>query len=661
MICALSLTNGPTPRATPGRAELRRTISLAFVFAWLYLLLSAGVTAAQHDGAANSAPPPPAGDGTLRVQVKHKEASARSGGLDVALYALDPSGQPGFASGQTDSEGRSAFEGISNDPAIIYLVGVRYREIPFGERITFAQDATTATVQIEISDPTDQVGDVAVEELRTRIDWMGDRIVVREILKLRNGGNEVVLLPVDDPARAITRRPLDPEASDFTAGPTSIGDGVGLANGAVRFWGPLYPGEQSIEYQYSLPTATLDSRLTVTMREAIERVVIVAGTRGLGISGEGLIASSDVSGDRGQRLSAWARSGLAAGTPLEVALALPETRKDASLIEAPRTDIWLEIDDAQLTARVDLSLRVEPGTPVAGSPSDPLFHVSIPSGATLNGVAPETEGLGLVPTEDGGFDVVGPIGPGESSLSYSYRMPAGAEGASLDLRFPREVSTLNVLIADTEVKVESTRLHRRRPFRSGTRNYLHREAYNVSETEVVDITLTPIVKTVIPRNVTMALTIVAAAAGIFFLVAPLRRTSRTPLTDEDKATPTRLERENVYVAIQDLDHDFETGKLEREDHETMRAGLRARAIELLREERNLAATQTQHQSAAPPQPAVAGTDAGDGPEARGTTASTTRFCPHCGQAIDPHWKFCSHCGGDLRPNPAPPPSGKISG
>jgi hypothetical protein len=103
------------------------------------------------------------------------------------------------------------------------------------------------------------------------------------------------------------------------------------------------------------------------------------------------------------------------------------------------------------------------------------------------------------------------------------------------------------------------------------------------------------------------------------------------------------EREAIYAEIHDLDHDHETGKLEEDDYGPMREALRARAIELLRAERNGAA-------AAPPdeastvQPSTAATAE---PDAAASKPHSARFCPHCGEGLKPDWRFCSHCGGRL--------------
>jgi hypothetical protein len=601
-----------------------------------FVLLAGTQAAAQHAGDPGSAPPPPAGDGTLTVQVVHKDDPSKVEGVAIALYALAPNGSPGFAGGKTDAEGVYTFSGISTDPSIVYLLGARYAEIPFGERVNFEADQKQAFVRVEVSEPTDEVSGVGIEELRLRIDWMGDRVLVREILRLTSTGDRVIRLPDDASDRAIAVRKLGSAAESFSTGGRSVSDGLRFENGRVEFRGPLYPGDQRVEYQYSLPIPSEGKplRIPVELADRAGRIVVVAGTSGLGVRGPQLIASSDVT-DLGQTLKAWARAGLAANEVFLLDIDLPESRFDASALSVPRTDVWIEVDDTRLSASVDIQIKVEPGAPVAGTLDEPLLRVSLPPGSTLQGVAPEAEALGLVPQEDGGFDVIGPIGAGTTSLGYSYRLLVKPEGVKLDMRFPAPVETLNVLVADTGLALESSRLHRRRPFRSGTRNYLHRESYNVGANETVDLSLVPIGAEGIPRSASIGLTIAAAIAGALFLFAPLRTIGRNVSEDDSGDQRIAIEREAVYTAIHDLDHDFETGKLDEGDYNEMRAGLRHKAIELLR---------SADRAAKAPSEAVASASAADASQPQ-----TGSFCPNCGGAVLAAWRFCSHCGGGLNP------------
>lgn len=637
----------PLPSATP-----RRVACLLFVLFAPFAL--AGIARAQHDGSKSSAPPPPAGDGTIRVRVVNPDAPGEVGGLPIALYSLGSDGRPGFTDGETDADGLVEFRQLASDPGIVYLVGARFREIPFGERVTFAAGEKEATVEIRVSVPTDRLDGVRIEELRVRIDWMGDRLLVREIVRLVNPGSRVVQVPAGGaagaPARAIVTRPLPAGARDFELGSSSLGDGLAFVDGVVRYVGPLYPGDQGIEYQYSLPIEKPTEKTGETVRVPVElgqasaRIVAVAGTAGMTISGPGLVASSAVQSDSGQALSAWARGGLRAGESGVLEVELPETRIDPSLVSIPRADVWLDLDDTRLTATADLQLEVAKGPPVAGTPEQPLVSVTLPEGASLTGVAPEAESLGLIP-RDHGFDVVGPIGEGVTSLGYAYRIDARPEGVSLDLRFSRPVSTLNVLIADSGLALDSSRLHRLRPFRSGTRNYLHREAFNVTPEETVDLRLEPLRARGLPREAGLAFAFAAIAGSAAFLMAPLLRRSQglVPISAGDAdLTRLRAEREATYTAIADLDHDFETGKLEGADYTALRASLREQAIDLLRAE------QAGPPAEAPPSPESRDSRGATDPSSAPTSA---RFCPGCGAAAAVEWRFCTACGGAL---PEPP-------
>ncbi len=635
------------------RSARALTHGLALIAA---LLLSNGTTGsarAQHSGDTGTAQPPPAGDGRIAVRIINPDDAKDVAGLEIALYSLASDGQPGFTSGQTDAEGRVAFPGVSNDPGIVYLIGARYREIPFGERVTFEAGAAEAAVEIEVSAPTDRAVGVRVEELRVRLDWMGDRVLVREIVRLVNPGRRVIQLAKGDGASgaqapAIFRRRLSPAARDFEAGTTSLADGLTLEDGVVRYVGPLYPGDQRIEYQYTLASPPKAERLRVPVEldQPTTRVVAVAGTAGMAISGPGLVASSEVSSDSGKRLEAWARGALGAHEKSFFEAALPETRLDPALVSIPRADVWLDLDDTRLTATVDIQLEVAPGAPVSGTPAAPLLSVTLPEGASLTGVAPEAEALGLVPRDRGGFDVIGPIGEGVTSLGYAYRLDAKPDGLALDLRFSRKLATLNVLIADTGLALDSSRLHRLRPFRSATRNYLHREAFNVLPDEAVDLRLEPLRARGLPRKAGMAFIFAAIAGAAAFVMAPLRQgAARDRTTGESALTRLRAERETAYVAISDLEHDFETGKLDGTDYTAMRDALRARAIELLRAERAEQSAPSAGSAAATA--ATISTTTTITMTIPATAASGDRFCPSCGTPRDPAWRFCASCGAAL--------------
>ena len=114
--------------------------------------------------------------------------------------------------------------------------------------------------------------------------------------------------------------------------------------------------------------------------------------------------------------------------------------------------------------------------------------------------------------------------------------------------------------------------------------------------------------------------LLAGLGALLFLVAPLRSQREPAQLAEPEGISTG--RQAVYQAIEALDDDFEMGKLTHEDHQRMRAELRARAVVLLREER----------------------------EAQGAATSPRvepATCARCGAALRTADRFCSQCGASL--------------
>ena len=125
------------------------------------------------------------------------------------------------------------------------------------------------------------------------------------------------------------------------------------------------------------------------------------------------------------------------------------------------------------------------------------------------------------------------------------------------------------------------------------------------------------------------------------MFAPLRRVEREEVTHDSPLDGIRARRELVYTAIRDLDHDFETAKLEEDDYTQMRDRLRSEAIELLRAEREASAQEalaTEHSDTP-----------GGSSVAAASEPTTGAYCPTCGKAVTANWRFCSHCGGNLNP------------
>jgi len=227
----------------------------------------------------------------------------------------------------------------------------------------------------------------------------------------------------------------------------------------------------------------------------------------------------------------------------------------------------------------------------------------------------------------------GPLPPGETRLQIAYTLPVtDPTGAvTLDLRFGRKLPLLSIYTADTGLRTESERLHRRRPVTTTDRTYIALEAFEVEPSETVQLTLTPLASPGTLPRVALYL-IVALAAGVIvsFVAAPLRTPRRVLSQGDDVETQdaARHEREAIYVSLRDLDHDHETAKLSDEDYQSMRRELRDRVAALLRASTDLAAARSEPQAS----------------EVGKTASEAAAFCTHCGTPARASDRFCAQCG-----------------
>jgi hypothetical protein len=587
----------------------------ARALAGLALLLAAS---AHAQPAPPASPDVPAGPARVSGRLVHVRGAAAVAEIDVLLYALSPDGGAGLRQTRTDAEGRFSFENVSNEPAIVYLVGARPNEIPFGARFAFAPGELEHRVDLEISDPTRDATGVRAAAPELRIERGCTHLRVSHRHTITSPGSRVVFIPASERASAAPILEIElPEAAD---GFEAIAGGEGLVHEGrrVRFFGPLYPGEQTIEFGYGLPLAT--KAFAVGFPSGAPAPQVLA-PEGIAVTGSGLrpAAAREIEGVRYavQRGQAVAAGGSLA---LEVALAAADAPTDVPAVRTPRAEIWLELDDAALEVDERIEVVVDGhGGPVA-STAAPLVCVPLPQNAAALRFSTDTLTAGLRRDPSGDLAIHGPLPRGSSEIALSYQLPASHEGAALVRRFDRGLPLLSVLVADNGVIAETTRLHRRRPARMNDRNYLHLEAFAVGAGEDIALALrrTP------PQGaggkaVPAGFALLAGLAALGFLVAPLRKRGPEEPVVEPESESASVERTAIMRSLEVLDEDLETGKISAEDHAVMRAQLRARAAAVL-----LAPAAAK--PSAPPR---------------------ARFCTGCGAAAREGDSFCSQCGTKL--------------
>lgn len=138
----------------------------------------------------------------------------------------------------------------------------------------------------------------------------------------------------------------------------------------------------------------------------------------------------------------------------------------------------------------------------------------------------------------------------------------------------------------------------------------------------------------------MLVLLLLAAGLVFFIGEPLlgqrrlRQDESQPQTQEIERL--NLQKEGLYTAIQDLDFDYQTGKVDQRDYTALRQQLEGEAIDTLRELDGMdplaALDETLEQQIA---------------SLRATfseTAPSTDTCSNCGTDCPHDASFCAICG-----------------
>jgi hypothetical protein len=631
----------------------------------LALALLVAPAHAQPPPAAPAAPQAvadvPSGPGRIVGRVVHPQDPTRAGGVEVLLYAITAGGQPGVRHGRTDADGSFRFEGVATSADVAYLVGARYDGVPFvGPRIAFAPGETEHALTLSVAERTRDARDVTVEETTLRIDWIGPELAVAQSFRLRNAGDRVVYLEdAERTAAAAPFRALLPEGVARFEWPYAMEpEGLERAGREVRFFGPIYPGEQEIGFLYSLPAQEGRQRLRVELPSGAAKLTLLYPASGLELTAPGFAAAEpvEISGRSWRALTA---TDLRRGARLDLDALVPAPSQDTAALSLAQVRSFLELDDTALHVSEEYELAVAGGSPLVAAPGQALLRIPLPEGASDLRFGADGFGGGLG-FEAGALVVRGPLPPGSSHLELRYRLPPGEAGAApvFARRFERPLPLFSVFVADTGLVLQSDRLHRRRPVRTqDARIYLHFEAFHVQPDEEVRLALAPVPPRLGMSRAARGAFVAALALGIgLFLTEPLRRQRAPAAAAEREPDAAHRERAALYAAIHDLDHDHETGKLADADWREMRDRLRARAVELMQASEASAQRGEAERSPVDRRPSWAASSPEPAPSPAPTLSRFAREpapCPACNAPTAPGARFCAQCGKPLAGAGAP--------
>ena len=137
-----------------------------------------------------------------------------------------------------------------DDPHSVYLVGVRVSGVPYGERVLFAAGERELEIELRVTPPDSETRHARVGESTIRIARGCDGLRVSETHTLSNPTDRVLF--VSEAARddhlPILQHELPDAAGELTTPLGTLPLGLERDGAVLNFWGPLYPGQQQLEF-----------------------------------------------------------------------------------------------------------------------------------------------------------------------------------------------------------------------------------------------------------------------------------------------------------------------------------------------------------------------------------------------------------------------------
>lgn len=172
-------------------------------------------------------------------------------------------------------------------------------------------------------------------------------------------------------------------------------------------------------------------------------------------------------------------------------------------------------------------------------------------------------------------------------------------------------------------------------------------------------------------TIELLVALLISGLAIWAVAWPLLRKGPTPAWVEDDELLDLLHRkEQVLLAIKDLEFDYRVGKLSEEDYRVYDQQLRRQAIALLAQIEKVAPESAQLDASLEREilqrrkvrdGVGAAVDGNEGEIAHSSRTSTSAeseqersrlYCTQCGHPLDPHHRFCAMCGAPVESAPA---------
>jgi hypothetical protein len=251
---------------------------------------------------------------------------------------------------------------------------------------------------------------------------------------------------------------------------------------------------------------------------------------------------------------------------------------------------------------------------VVGEASPPIVRIALPPGhgELLAPFGRLPEGTQL---QNGAAEIRGPLFPGEQSYALAYDLAGTGDSLEMDVRLADALPELELLVRDFGVRVEAEGLHPARPVKQGDSIYLRYLGFDLAKETHIPLRVIPLAPPRTPSRWLQGLLVLTIGGALLLIVVrPIEAGAGAQASSE--STSSDSEREAIVAALEDLEFDYETGKLSEEDRDRLGEDLRQEAV------RTLARARAREEPSPP------------------------GAC-RCGRVPQPGDRFCSQCGAAL--------------
>ena len=380
--------------------------------------------------------------------------TGRRAGAPKSCSTRSRTGAPGLRRTSAGRDGRFRFAGIDDDPSTTYLLGARYAGVSPRGPASSSRPARRRTRRDARRRRHRRRRPRSRRELRVRIDWLGDRLVANETLTLEPGRRTIFVPPEARAARRACRDPSSPPAPAPRAARSAVLPRR-AARRALRWFGPLFPGENEVEFVYEVPVA---ERGRVTARSSRRRSVCVSVLPAGRPRARGTGSSRRREPHLGRSYTQWQGELPTPASRSRCGCRRPARPRPRSSLAEVR--VIGELDDAALVGREEHVIRVE-ARRRRRAPGDPCWRAAARRRANLRfGIRREQDAPRAPRRRQPG--VLGPLPPGRPCSTCATASGRGRRRSPFARSFGGSCRCSRCISPTTDGSTSrSDRLHRR--------------------------------------------------------------------------------------------------------------------------------------------------------------------------------------------------------